>query len=454
MHRLLIEGARVVTMDDAMRVFEGDILVEDGRIAALGAGLAESLGAGMEGVECLSARGLVCIPAFVQTHIHLCQSLFRNLADDLVLMDWLRQRIWPFEGALCERTMGTSADLGLSELIRSGTTTILDMGTVHHTDAVGESVARSGMRAFIGKAMMDEGDEIPASLKETRSDSIAESLALAGRWHGAADGRIQYAFCPRFAFSCSTGLLREVGEVIADTGTMLHTHANETTWEVGESQRRWESTNIGHLHELGLTGHRSVFAHGVHLCDAERSILKETDTAITHCPSSNLKLGSGIADIPLLWDWGIRVGLGADGAPCNNNLDSFVEMRLAALLQKPVHGPTAMPAARVLKLATRHGAEVLGLGDQLGSIEVGKSADLVLLDLGKPHHGVDGPDAERLGGDVYARIVYSAHASDVRYVFASGEALVRDGELTRYDVDELGARGREALSTVARRLNR
>lgn len=446
----LIEGATLVTMDRQLRVLHGDLLIRGGRIAALGPGAAEGL---TEEVQRLDARGLVCIPGLVQTHIHLCQSLFRNLADDLVLEDWLRQRIWPYEGALCHQTLGVSADYGLAELVRGGTTTILDMGTVHHTDAIGEAVTRAGIRAFLGKAMMDEGDEIPASLRETHAGSIAESLALAKRWHGAADGRIRYAMCPRFAFSCSEGLLREVGEIMKDRPEFLmHTHANETTWESAESRRRWNTNYIGHLHDLGLTGERAVLAHGVHLEESERHILKETDTCITHCPSSNLKLGSGIANIPLLWSWGIRVGLGADGAPCNNNLDAFVEMRLAALLQKPLHGPTAMPAQRVLQLATRDGAEVLGLGDEIGSLEVGKAADLVLLDLNQPHHGVDGPVAEALGGDVYARIVYSAHASDVRYVFASGEPLVEAGALVRQDPAELQARGREALQTVAGRL--
>lgn len=450
MSRTLITGATLVTMDASLRVLEGDLLIEGGRIAALG----PEAGARLEGeVRRVDARGLVCIPGLVQTHLHLCQSLFRNLADDLVLEDWLRQRIWPYEGALCMETMAVSAGYGLAELVRGGTTTILDMGTVHHTDAIGEAVAASGIRAFIGKAMMDEGDEIPKTLRETHAESVAESLALAGRWHGAADGRIRYAMCPRFAFSCSTGLLREVGELLKDHPEFLmHTHANETTWESGESRRRWNDNYIGHLHELGLTGERSVLAHGVHLEDSERRILKETDTCITHCPSSNLKLGSGIANIPLLWEWGIRVGLGADGAPCNNNLDGFVEMRLAALLQKPFHGPTAMPAVRVLQLATRDGADVLGLSDTIGSLEVGKSADLVLLDLNQPHHGVDGPGASALGGDVYARIVYSAHASDVRHVFASGEQLVDGGVLVRVDPRELQERGRAAIATVARRL--
>ncbi|MEL6178486.1 MAG: 5'-deoxyadenosine deaminase [Myxococcota bacterium] len=446
---LLIQGAQWVTMDPQARILTGDLLIDaQGRIAALGDALPAP-----DGVRRFDARGLTGIPGLVQTHIHLCQSLFRNMADDLVLIDWLRQRIWPFEGALSEHSMRTSVEYGLAELIRGGTTTLLDMGTVHHTDVIAETLAASGLRAWFGKAMMDEGDDIPPSLRETRAESLRHSLALAERWHGAADGRLRYAFCPRFAFSCSTSLLHEVGDIIASEGYLLHTHANETQWEVEESQRRFGTTNIDYLHQTQLTGPRSVFAHGVHLGDDEVQRLASTDTCITHCPSSNLKLASGIANIPRLWDAGVRVGLGADGAPCNNNLDGFVEMRLAALLQKPIHGPTAMPAQRVLQLATLDGARVLGWDDEVGSLEVGKSADLVLLDLNKPHHGVSGAAAEQLGANVYARIVYSAHASDVCHVFASGRQLVDDGELVDIDVEALQAKGQEASRAIVERLD-
>ncbi len=452
MTRTILRGAHIVTMNADFDEFVGDLVVENGRIAALvRSGVRAEVARERPGDREIDCRGRTLIPGLVQTHLHLCQTLFRSLADDLRLEQWLKERIWKFEGALTAETMRVSADIGLCELSTSGTTTLLDMGTVHHTDAVGEAVDYSGLRAFIGKAMMDEGDDIPASLRETTAESVRESLALADRWHGAAGGRIEYAFCPRFALSCSTSLLRQVGEICASEGYVMHTHSNETEWEVQEVGRRWQDTNIGYLHSVGLLGPRAVLAHGVHFVDDERAILRDTRSCVTHCPSSNLKLASGIADIPLLWKWGVRVGLGADGAPCNNTMDGFQEMRLAAMIQKPIYGPTAMPARRVLQLATRDGADVLGLSHEVGSLEVGKSADLVLLDLQQPHHGIDGEAADALGGSVYARIVYAARPSDVRSVFAGGEEIARDGVSLKYDTAELHARGRDALTQILSR---
>ncbi|RVU41018.1 5'-deoxyadenosine deaminase [Lujinxingia sediminis] len=439
--RTWLKNATLVTMNAAAEVVEGDLLIEDGRIAVIG----QVDEARAEGARVLDMSGHIITPGFVQCHIHLCQTLMRNHADDMVLIDWLKRRIWPYEAALTHQTLGVSARVGLAELILGGTTAILDMGTVHHTDAIGEAVEESGIRAHIGKCMMDLGDEVPAPMREVTAESLKESLRLYDTWHGKAEGRIQYAFAPRFAVSCTEELLREVGQASRDLGCHIHTHASETTYENVFTQERYGVSNIAFLEQVGITGSRSVLAHGVHVSDEDCQILSTTKTCICHCPSSNLKLASGIANIPRYDNMGVRVALGADGAPCNNNLDAFIEMRLAALLQKPFHGPEVMPAERVLRLATMDGARALGIDDKVGSLEVGKSADLVVFDL-------DNDPGCGPGGDVYARLVYTAQKHNVRHVFASGRQLVDKGELVGVDLGQLMARARQAHHETAERM--
>lgn len=436
-----LRDATLITMDEDRRVFTGDLLIEDGQIAALGEVSHEDA----EGATQLDLSGRIVIPGFIQCHIHLCQTLMRSCADDMVLIDWLRRRIWPYEAALTPEILHTSAEVGLAELILGGTTAILDMGTVHHTDAIGEAVKASGIRAHIGKCMMDLGDEVPAPMREDTAESLRESLRLHERWDGQADGRIRYAFAPRFAVSCTEELLRQVGEAADDLGCPIHTHSSETKFENEFTQAHYGVSNIEFLERVGITGDRSVFAHGVHVSDGDCQVLARSRTTVCHCPSSNLKLASGIANIPRYDRFGVPLALGADGAPCNNNLDAFIEMRLAALLQKPIHGPQSMPAERVLELATIDGARALGIDDVTGSLEVGKAADLVVLNLD------DDPGCGP-AGDPIARVVYSAQRHNIRHVFASGRHLVDKGELVGADLPGLMARAREAHGEVVQRM--
>lgn len=434
-----IKNATILTMNGDDEIFVGHMVVKEGKIVALGEEVAPQE---VEGLKVYDFKGQVVMPGFVQCHIHLCQTLMRNHADDMVLIDWLRRRIWPYEAALTPETLSMSAQVGLAELIRGGTTAILDMGTVHHTDAIGEAVAASGIRAHIGKCMMDFGDEVPKPMQEVTKESLKESLRLQAYWDGREEGRIRYAFAPRFAVSCTETLLRDVGAAAADLKCHIHTHASETTFENDFTMERYGVSNIEFLERVGITGERSVLAHGVHVDEADCHILARSQTCICHCPSSNLKLASGIANIPRYDKLGVPVALGADGAPCNNNLDGFIEMRLAALLQKPFHGPESMPARRVLRLATIDGARALGIDDQVGSLEVGKYADLVVLDL--DNDPGCGPD-----GDVMARVVYTAQKHNVRHVFASGRHLVDQGEVVGVDVPALMARARQSRREVA-----
>src|SRR5215813_3914199 len=336
MSSILIKHGTLVTMDQTDSVLGGDLLIVGGRITSLAA-------SGQTADRVIDATDCAVLPGFVQTHIHLCQTLFRGAADDLALIDWLKKRVWPMEAAHTAASVRASARLGIAELIRSGTTCALTMETVNHTDEVFKSVAETGFRAVVGKCMMDKGDEVPAALHEKTEDSIAESIALLERWHGQAEQRIRYCFAPRFAVSCTRELLQQVAGLAAERGIPVHSHASENVEEVELVERETGERNIVYLNDLGLAGPGVVLAHCVHVNDAELDILRRTRTHVAHCPSSNLKLASGIARIAEMIDLGISVSLGADGAACNNRLDMFTEMRTAALLQKAIHGPETMP---------------------------------------------------------------------------------------------------------------
>ena len=410
-------------MDERDSIVRGDLLIEGDRIASIGSN-------GQTGDTVIDASECVVIPGFVQTHIHLCQTLFRGSADDLALIDWLKKRVWPMEAAHTAGSVAASARLGIAELIKGGTTCALTMETVNHTGEVFRVVEESGFRATVGKCMMDKGDEVPSALQEITSDSIEQSIALLEEWHGKANGRIRYCFAPRFAVSCTRELLEQVGRLARERGVMIHTHASENRTECEMVESETGLRNVAYLNQVGLTGSHVALAHCVHLSKDEIETLLQTKTNVVHCPSSNLKLGSGIAPVAELLKRGISVSLGADGAACNNRLDMFTEMRMAALLQKALHGPEVLPARRALRMATIDGAIAMGLDADIGSIEVGKKADLAVIRLGRIHTS---PAAK----DVVSSIVYSAEAYDVRSVVVDGLILMNERKLLTLDESEV-----------------
>jgi cytosine/adenosine deaminase-related metal-dependent hydrolase len=427
-------------MDGARRIVDADVLVEDGLIKKVGRSDGRTVGRSRPAT--IDCHGLVVLPGLVQAHIHLCQTLFRGLADDLTLENWLAQRIWPLEAAHTEDSVYASAMLGAAELLLGGTTAILDMETVRHTGAAFEALKEIGIRATAGKCLMDAPSN-PGRLRESTDKALSESADLCARWHGAAGGRLRYCFAPRFAPSCTGPLLRAVSDQAEKVGAVVHTHAAETPVELEIVKRETGHDEIAYLDSVGISGPRTALAHCVWVDKDAIARLARHATNVVHCPSSNLKLGSGIAPIPEMLAAGCRVGIGADGAPCNNRLDAFAEMRLAALIQKPRLGPDALPAAHVLELATLGGARAMGLEKEIGSIEVGKRADLVVLDLNGPH-------AQPEANDLTSRIVYSATAADVRHVVVDGRVVVKAGVLQTTNLGEI----RRAANTEARRLRR
>lgn len=434
---LLIRNAKILTMNDAFDVIDGDVFIRDHRIEAVGA-VGE-----VTADRIINAGGGFVLPGFVQTHVHLCQTLFRGYADDLSLLEWLKQRIWPMEAAHTPASLAAAARLAASELLLGGTTTVLTMETVHDTDAVFEALEPMGLRAVVGKCMMDADQTVPSRLLEQTTQSLDESLALATRWHGRGHGRLRAAFAPRFAISCSRALLEGVGALSRERGLLVHTHASENRDEIALVQARTAHANVAYLDNVGMASSRLCLAHCVWVDEDEQRLLAARQVKVLHCPGSNLKLASGIAPVADMRARGISVSLGADGAACNNQLDMFAEMRLAAGLQAVTRGPGALPAREVLQMATREGARALGLEAEIGSIERGKRADLIIIDRDRPHLAT--------GPDPFSTVVYAARPSDVRTTIVDGEILVDRFRLTRVDADAIAADARAQAKALAGR---
>lgn len=421
-----------------MEIIHGCVGVEDGSIISVG----EEPNRRWDTV--VDAGGAYLLPGFIQTHVHLCQTLFRGYADDMPLLEWLKTCVWPMEAAHTPSTLRAATRLAASELLLSGTTTVLTMETVHDTDVVFESLAEIGLRASVGKCMMDADDAVPRRLREQTAASVDESLALKKRWDGAANGRLRAAFAPRFAVSCSRELLEAVAHLAVREQTIVHTHAAENRDEV-ELVRRLSGgfSNLEYLADTGLATKHLCAAHCIWVTDAEQALLAERDVKVLHCPGSNLKLGSGIAPVADMRRRGISVSLGADGAACNNRLDMFDEIRLAATLQAVREVPGALTARDAIWMATREGARALNMESEIGSIEVGKRADLILVERDRPHLA---PDA-----DPWSTLAYAARGTDVRLTMIDGQILVDGFALTALDASQIADQARTAAAELAGR---
>lgn len=434
-------------MDAARTVARADLLVVDRRIVAIGDGVAPALGGlpGGRAAQSFDARGAFVLPGFVHAHLHLCQTLFRGLAEQSDLLRWLREAIWPLEAAHTEASLAASVRLGACELIRGGVTCVNDMGTVHHTDVLGETLAATGLRAVFGPALMDQGESVPARLLEGADRALDAALSVAHRYHGAGEGRLSVSLAPRFILSCSEALWRDVTDASREHGLLVHTHLAEAPNEGAEVKAAVGSHAAPYFAAHGVLSPRFVGAHGVWLEDDELALMKRADAALVHCPGSNLKLGSGIADVRAWRRHGIRCGLGSDGAACNNRLDTFQEMSEAAGLARVKHREDPLAAREVLAMATCDGAAVLGMDDRIGSLELGKHGDIVVLAADQAHHG---PFATR---DPYTTIVHAMRPDDVKLTLVDGRALWLNDRLTTLEHDRCVADAqREATALVKR----
>jgi cytosine/adenosine deaminase-related metal-dependent hydrolase len=318
------------------------------------------------------------------------------------------------------------------------------MGTTHDQDAVFSAAVELGIRMTSGKCHMDTGRNVPSGLLEDREESLARAEALASRWHGSASGRLRYAVAPRFVLSCSPELLAGAVALARSHGYLLHTHSSENAQETQVVREQTGKGNAEFLADVGIAGPDTVLAHCVHLDEGEVRLIAERKTGVAHCPGANLKLGSGIADVPRLLRHGVRIGLGADGPPCNNRLSVFHEMALAGTVHNLAHGPGAVDAWTVLEMATWRGADVLGLGEEVGRLLPGWKADVVVL-------GRDSLAMEP-AGDPAAMVVFGGGVESVRHVVVDGSVVVRNGELVTADVSAIRREARSAAAAVTHRL--
>jgi cytosine/adenosine deaminase-related metal-dependent hydrolase len=398
------------------------LYAENGTIRAVGSEAARLAARPGEPVEKIPARGKWIIPGFVQAHLHLCQTLLRNGPPDLELLPWLERHIWPGEAAHDPETMTIAARLGLTECLAGGVTAVLDMGTVRHTDSLFRAAARSGIRYTGGNALMDDPDSTPVNLRAHAEDGLAETDRLRVAWHGRERGRLRVAVQPRFVVTSTERLLRGAAELAAAHDLLIHTHASESRSEVEVVRSRTGIGNVDYLDRLGMLSPRTSIAHAVQTDATDWSVLAERGATVVHCPSSNMRLASGVCPVSDLRRAGVRVALGSDGAACNDRLDPFTEMRLATYLPMTRVPRGSLSAFDVLRMATAEGAGALRLGGEPG-LAAGSLCDLAILD---PEAGwalpVDWTD------EPYGAIVYAMGRENVFATIVDGVVRYRAGD--------------------------
>ncbi|MGH9379758.1 MAG: amidohydrolase family protein [Thermoanaerobaculia bacterium] len=435
---LLLQGGTILTLDEEASVLTAtDLLIEGGRITRIGPELATPPGA-----RVLDVRDCLVLPGLIQGHVHLGQTLFRGLAEGRRLLPWLRERIWPLEAAHDEASAYVSGLVGAAECLLSGTTTVQDIGLGPAFRGLLRALDESGLRAVTGPCLMDAGEGMPGPLLGETERVLEEAEAFGRELAARNDGRLLPALCPRFILSCSDALWRGIGELARRHGWPVHTHALEQPEET-EAVRRLKGgrDEIDYFADGGLLEVPLRLAHGVGLTPAHLTRLRSHPTGVVHCPSSNLKLGSGVADVVGIRAAGLPVGVGCDGAACNNDLDVLKEVRLAALLQIQRHGPAAVRGVDALRLVTSEGARVLGLEDEIGSLETGKRADVTVLSR------ADAPALWPEGeADVHDLVVYGGASRAVRHVVVDGRLLVEDSRVATIDLDAL----RPAAAAITR----
>lgn len=420
MKTVYINGT-IVTMNDKNEVLKnGYIVIEKDKILEVGKGTPS-----FKIDKKIDLNGKWVLPGLVNTHTHVVMTILRGIGDDMLLQPWLETRIWPLERQFTPELAASSTELGLLEMVKSGTTTFSDMFNPIgiDSDLIFETVQKSGMRAAVSPTFFSFGT------KEEQSHTIQETEAFIKRYHNK-NGRVTTMVAPHSTYTCSPEMLEECARIASENQAMIHIHVSENVYEVQEIEKQYGARPVEHAARHGLFHQPTIMAHGVVLNKDERAFLAECDARVAHNPNSNLKLGSGIADVHAMLQSGIKVGIATDSVASNNNLDMFEEMRIAALLQKGLHqNATVMPVETTLSLATKTGAKAIGMLD-VGSIEAGKCADFITIDpTNKPHL----QPAE----EVLSHLVYAASGKDVSDVIIAGEKIVSDGNCLTLDEERI-----------------
>ena len=412
----LIKNALILTMnknnDDILNGFigiKGDSIVYAGQIDPK-----------VKYKTSINARGNIVMPGLIHAHTHSPMSIYRGLADDIALFDWLNNHIWPVEKKfVTEENIGLASELSIAEMIKSGTTTFNDM--YFYSNITGKKAKEIGMRAVLGEAIID----IPKSVYK-----ISEHYWINTAEKADNNGLIRTSIVPHSPYSCSEEILKNIKAVSKKHKVLIHTHISETKNEVEQIKNKFGMTPVEYLDSLNFLDKNTIAVHCVVLSDKDIEILSKRNVKIVHCPQSNLKLASGIARIKDMKKAGLTIALGTDGPASNNSLDMFAEMKIAAILHKGINNdPTAMSAKEVVKMATVNGAVSLGLENITGSIEVGKKADLIIVDTNSLHLTPM--------YDPYSHLVYSAIGSDVDTVIINGKILLRNKKLLSINEEEL-----------------
>ena len=450
----LIQHGIVVTMDPQRHIIEdGAVAIEGHKIVAVGK--TEKVKKEYTSAErVFDASRMMVMPGLIDCHVHLAQALIRGCADDVSLVEWLRERVWPLQGHYTKEDGKISALLCMLEMIKSGTVCFVEsmLHTRYGFDGIAEAVRQSGMRAVLSKTVMDTAGYgtheaiMHEGMIETREQSLNEAVRMIRKWNGKADGRIHVWFGPRTPGACSPELYREVSQLAKEYHTGITIHLAEVKEDVEYTEKEFNMLPVEFAKSVDLLGPNVLLAHAVWLTSKEIRMLAKSGTRVCHCPASNMKLASGIARVPEMLQAGVTVSLGCDGGPSNNCYDMIREMKLAALLHK-VHSldPLVMPAEAVIEMATVNGSEAIGLSNEIGAIMPGKKADIVLVDFKKPH-------LTPLHNPV-SHMVYAANGSDVHTVIVDGKILMENRIVKTIDEQRVLEEAEERGLAVTRRAN-